>query len=287
MKKLFQFIIMTVLISVTANKLSAQFAYFLPNPPNVEDSLTLYVDVTQDPTCKKLVNDQNDIYIWRWLPKNPAIDNGTWGASLDELKMTRVSDNLFAYKAKLTDFYGVPAKQLYTDGIFFLAKEKNGGMGGDCSESGAEFKTSDIHLDIPAPVGTVAKVLSYPAVVDNDTLYTRPSDVFTIIYNNFVEDKPTMLNVNNMSLFPKVVGSDGKLYTPIVPAQIKNHPELEMKLVGSGVWQFSMIPEMFFKNYLPAGVVPKILRIQLVNLPFTTTDNSVDGEFIFKFKCDN
>ncbi len=287
MKKLFQILLIAVLTSMAASKLSAQFAYFLPNPPNVEDSTTLYVDLTLDPTCKKLVGTPNNLYIWHWLPKNPAIDNGTWGASLESLKMTKVSANLFSFKAKLTDFYGVPAKQLYADGIYFLAKEKNGGMGGDCSETGGEFKTSDIHLDIPAPVGTVAKVLSYPAVVTNDTLYTRPDDVFTIIYNNFVEDKVTMLNVTNMSIFPKIVGSDGKLYTPIPPAKIKDHPELVMKLVGSGIWHFSMIPEMFFKTYLPAGVKPKTLRIQLVNLPFTTTDNSVDGEFLFTFKCDN
>lgn len=287
MKRIVQIILLAVAFSITAFRASAQFAYFLPNPPNVEDSTTLYVDLTLDPTCKKLINDQNDLYIWRWLPKNPAIDNGTWAASLDYLKMKKVGDNLFSFKAKLTDFYGVPAKQLYADGIYFLAKEKNGGMGGDCSEAGGEYKTSDIHLDVPAPVGTVPKVKSYPAVVSNDTLYSRTDDVFTIIYNNFVEDKATMLNVTNMSLFPKVVGSDGKLYTPVPPAKIKDHPELAMKLVGTGTWQFSMIPEIFFKAYLPAGIKPKILRIQLVNLPFTTTDNSVDGEFIFKFKCDN
>lgn len=273
-----------LIISVKAN---AQFAYFLPNPANVEDSLTLYVDLSQDPTCTKLVNNQEQLYIWTWVPNDPLIGLGTWGSSNEELKMKNEGNNIWSYKMVPTTFYGVAPKVLYEKGIKFLAKRKNGGQGGDCSETGEEYKTSDISLNIPAPAGVVRKVLSYPDVVGKDTLLSRSDDVFTIIYNNFAEEKLTMQNIGNMAVYIRVLGTDGKQYIPIPLGQLINNPSIKMVNKGAGVWHFSMIPDIFLKSYLPAGVKAKRLRLQLVTLPLCGGDCSVDGEFNFNFKCDN
>ena len=266
---------------------SAQFAYFLPNPPNVKDSLTIYVDLSQDPTCTKLIGTQEQLYIWTWVPNDPLIGLGTWGNSNEALKMKNEGNNIWSFKMVPTEFYGVEDKVLYEKGIKFLAKKKNGGQGGDCSDAGGEFKTSDISLTIPAPAGVVKKVLSYPEVVEKDTLFTRSDDVFTLIYNNFVEEKLSMQNVSNMALYIRLLGSDGKNYTPIALGQLANNPQINMTNKGGGVWHFSMIPDRFFASYLPAGVKVKRLRIQLVTLPLCGGDCSVDGEYYFNFKCDN
>lgn len=286
MKKLIYILIIACILGKN-DKIFAQFAYFLPNPANVEDSLTLYVDLTQDPLCAGLVNTQEQLYLWSWVPNDPLITNGTWGSSNEDLKMKNEGNNIWSFKMVPTQFYGVDAKVFYEKGIYFLAKKKNGGQGGDCSATGGEFKTSDISLSIPAPAGVVRKVLSYPDVVGKDTLYSRSDDVFTLIYNNFAEDKLSMQNIGNMAVYLRVVGTDNKQYIPISLAQLTNHPEITMTNKGGGVWHFSIIPDRFLKNYLPSGVKAQRLRIQLVTLPLCGGDCSVDGEFNFNFKCDN
>ena len=168
-------------------------AWIDPPSPDVEDSVYLYIDVSQDPNCDILVGNMLPLYIWTWSPAQPDDKIGTWNESGADARMEQVDGDVWRIGMIPTEFYGVEAEEVYEKGICFLAKQQDGGIGGDCNIGGAEPKTTDVHVPVPSPFAAERKVYSFPDVVNADSLYTQLDDVFTLFYNNRIESKLTCL----------------------------------------------------------------------------------------------
>ncbi len=277
------FVIATVLIS---HSLSAQFAWVDPPVPDVTQELTVYVDVAQDPDCSNLASSTGPLYMWTWMPAGPAFTdgNGTWDNSNEEMVLTHEGGTLYSITFIPTDFYGVDADAVYENGISFLAKEKDGGGGGDCADGGGEFKTSDINLTIPSPFASVRKVFSVPDLFE-DSLYTNQDDIFTLAYNNSVEEKPSMQNIDEAFVYARVLGDNNTLYNVTSLSQVGNNPDLMMTNQGDGKFTFSIVPEEFYSDALPDGVGIKALQFQIITWPLCGSDCAVDGEFLYPYAC--
>ena len=266
---------------------TAQFAWFEPAVPDVTQEITIYVDTSQDPNCSSLTGNTEQLYLWTWMPAGPVFTdgNGTWGSSNEEMAMTNVDGDLWSYTLTPTEFYNLDADAVYENGFSLLVKRKDGGGGGDCSaETGEEFKTSDVVLAIPSPFSSTKKVFSVPEVVD-DSLYVSRGDVFSIVYDNNLEEKPSMIGVSSMWIYLRFLGDDGNTYNYASLSQIENTPELELTTSGNGKFYYSIIPADMAATVLPAGVELETIRCQLVTLPLCGSDCAVEGEFRFPYKC--
>lgn len=268
--------------------LEAQFAWIEPAVPDVNEEVTIYVDVAQDPVCSNLTNSAGPLYIWTWGPNDPTLadGNGSWGASNEALIMENVEGTIWSISFVPTELYGEDAAVIYEKGLDFLAKEKDGGSGGDCAEGGGEFKTSDIHLDINSPFALARKVYSIPDRFAGDTLLTKTDDAFSLFFDQKLEVKDSLVNADNFWLYYRIKGDDGNVYKYSNLSNIGDFPELALEDIGNGVYQFSCIPEDFVIDILPEGVEPVGLILQIVTLPLCGADCAVDGEYIYTFKCD-
>ena len=106
-------------------------------------------------------------------------------------------------------------------------------------------------------------------------MFSRVDDVFTLTYDNNIEEKPTMQNLEEAFVYPRVVGDDGSLYTVTSLSQVGNNPELRMATEGDGVFTFTVIPETFYQAALPDGVNIKTLQFQIIKWPLCGSDCAV------------
>jgi len=260
-------------------------AWIDPPAPDVEDSMFLYIDVSQDPNCDILVGGMQPLYIWTWSPAQPDGRIGTWNNSGADALMEQVDGDIWRIGMIPTEFYGVEAEEVYEKGICFLAKQQDGGIGGDCRIGGAEPKTTDVHVPVSSPFAAERKVFSFPNIVNADSLYTQLDDVFTLFYNNKIESKPSMQNLADAWVYFRIVGSDGQTYSVTPLNQIGTNPDLQMTNEGDGLFSFQVIPENFLEGVLPDGIQSARLRFQFITLPLCGSDCAVDGDFFFVIGC--
>ncbi len=261
------------------------FAWIVPAKPDVTDSVTIFIDVSKDPTCSSLIGTEEPLYMWAWGPSEPVPGNGDWNASNEAMKFKHVDGSIYSMTVIPTEFYNVDAATLYDRGLCFLAKQKDGGSGGDCAQGGEEFKTNDAHVVVQLPEDAVRKVFSFPDIIELDTVYSRTDDLFTLYYDQTIEEKETMQNVDNIWIYFRVVGDNGTTYKYTSLSKIGDNPELQMTEYESGKYRLSMIPEEWLSDILPEGVQISRLRFQFITLPLCGSDCAVDGDYFFSFKC--
>ena len=77
--------ILTFLLLGASLQLSAQKIWTDPvEYKTPEDSVTIFVDLTMM-DCDKLVGHPGPLYLWSWMPAEPLVGNGAWGASNTDL----------------------------------------------------------------------------------------------------------------------------------------------------------------------------------------------------------
>lgn len=135
MKKLKLFIVSILFL---ATSLSAQTAWIEPGPTtDVTTTCRIYVNLDKV-TNTSLAGLTGPFYMWTWLPfEFPASDsmaNGigaqAWKNSNEKLKMTLDASKgprVYYYEMIPTEFYRVPKGDVYSKGISFLVKPKDGG----------------------------------------------------------------------------------------------------------------------------------------------------------------
>lgn len=285
--RIFKYSFIIILLSFIYQNSFAQLAWIDPPEPDVREEVTLYVDVAQDPDCQKLATSEGPLYIWTWGPSGPTVENGngTWDNSNEAMVMTHEGGTLWSFTFVPDELYDVDNfKDIYKDGLDFLVKEKDGGAGGDCSAEGGEFKSSDIHLNIPSPF--VEPVYSIPDVIGDTAVFSRTDDIFTLIYDNKLEEKLSMIGATNLYVYPRGFDADGTQYIVTPLGGLGGDSRLQMIDNGNSIYSFSFIPDEFFFDVLPDGVSVETIQFQIVQLPLCGSDCAVDGEFVYKFTCD-
>lgn len=241
-----------LLIGISAKP---QAAWIEPENPDVTKPVRLYCDIskTTAASADNMKNNPNGpFYIWTWKPvEHPSghpLANGlgdkTWKNSNDALVMVKDDTkgaNVWYYEMIPTEFYGVAATEIYSKGIAFLVKPKDGGGWGD-----PDIKTEDFNITVEPPK------------LNRGTLYAVPQTVLqhkltSLIYDNPLELKETMKNLNEGDVFMHIVvtitdtvsGLTSKL-EPATFSRVTNLPQLQMKKMTDGRFKITMIPHRFF-----------------------------------------
>lgn len=232
-----------------------------------------------------------DLYVWTWKPAehpdgHPNV-NGLgaqpWKDSNPNLIMTNNFDGTFSWTIIPTDFYEVSASDVFNEDIHFLVKPIDGGGYGD-----PDVKSEDLVVPVDPPALPVTKVRSFPSIATGDSLVRIGSDdVFTLIYDNNYEEKPSMQGVNDLCVYVVATWTDylgtqnTTEYAPIT--QVGSQSELAMRDIGKGLFQFSFWPTRFFN--LPEGSVVRQLEFRVLRQNVTNSNDVSDGTFIYRLSC--
>lgn len=259
-----------------------------------------------DPTkpCKIMVNLNNtdnewgiieaaaggeDMYIWTWSPAEHEaghpLSNGTgsqaWKSSNEALKMTKEDDGIYSYVLTPTEFYEVDAAIVYDKDIKLLVKPKDGGGYGD-----PDVKTEDLVIIVDPPVGPVAKIEVFPAPYLEDTLLIKQDDVFTITYNNTVEEKVSMQGVTDLYLYAQAFDENETRYSLASNAKrVGDFPQLQMQNLGNGIFRKGIVPERFFT--IPDGVNIVRMEFIIVKPNLVNSDDTVEEQLIYYMNTGN
>ena len=241
----------------------AQKAWITPDPANLDDSITIWVDIKK---CERqqLAGTSDPLYMWTWSPKeHPAghpLNNGTWGASNEALRFTSAGNDIWFYRMIPTKFYECTKADLYSKGINLLLKKKDG----TGTVSGGEDKTEDITIKIDMPVSGPKKLYSFPGLVLKDTLSIAPDDVLSIIYDRNIETNDTLRDKSDFYCVVKArygAGAteffyfvDGDKLTAAEKNISGLVPQFMMKDIGGGKFRYSFIPSKVFESKNTQGL---------------------------------
>lgn len=287
MKKIL--LILSIVFS-TINLVNGQAAWIEPDPTIVTSTIRLYVDLDKlDPSLEHntlLKAHPGPFYIWTWSPfehptGSPKV-NGEgekpWKNSNEILKMTKddtKGPNVYYYEMIPTEFYEVSASDVYSKGISFLVKPKDGGGYGE-----PDVKSNDLVIPVSPPK------------LDKGTLYPFPSSILQnqltcIIYDNAIEKKVTMQNLadGDALLYIKATVEDTatSVTSTIEPSrflQLQNNPKLTMKKDASGKFKIYMIPNQFFN--IPAGSVLKEIELTVRKRSWAGGADQIDERVKYK-----
>ncbi len=270
MKKLVAILIGSFIFQMSVAQITIEPEEWLPC-----EEITLTIDISQG-DCDKLVGHEGPLYLWTWQPAGPVVGNGDWGNSNDEMELTNVGPNLWSITMVPTEFYGVSADDVYANGFAMLVKAKDGGSGGDCSSAGGEFKTSDITLEIAPPFKS-QKLFARPAAV-------FPEDVFTFYYDNTLETKESMQNLDEVYVYAAAI-SNGIEYPVSDMSVVGDNPNLRMSEESDGLFRLSIIPEMFFTG-VPAGQEIQQLLFIARKKVMNDLDDRVEEDAVIDLGCE-
>jgi hypothetical protein len=283
--------ILTLIIgfSLISAKVFGQANWIEPENPDVTKKIRIYVDLTKT-TNRSCADSTGPFYIWTWNPKEHPIGhpfvNGTgekaWQNSNDALKMTNDAAKgplVWYYEMVPTEFYEVPAADVYKKGISLLVKTKNGGGYG-----APDVKTEDLNFTIEPPK------------TDRGAIYSAPSsmalnEVANIMYDNNFELNDSMTNVSNDDLYAWVSASIKDTATSITRTfapssffNVASNPDLKLVKVDAKKYRLSFIPSKLFNVTSNKEVITQI-EVTVRRGNYTGPNDKSEAQPKLKFAC--
>lgn len=274
----------------------AQKAWITPDPPNLDDSITLWVDIKK---CdrQQLAGTTDPLYMWTWNPKEHPVghplNNGTWGNSNDALRFTSAGNDVYFYRMIPTKFYECTKADLYTKGISLLLKKKDG----TGSAAAGEDKTEDLIVKIEMPKTGPRKLYSFPGLALKDTLSTTSSEPLTIVYDRNLETNDTLKDKSDFYCVIKARygTSSTEFFYFIDPENMKAAdrqvaslvPQMQMKDMGNGKFSFTFIPDKLFdsKNTNKQKLLSVRYKVMRGNIRKTFDMTAELNEYWFNTVC--
>ncbi len=251
--KTIKYILSIAFMACLATIANAQKVWIDPEEPDVTAPVKIYIDLEKMENTS-LLNLDGPFYIWTWSPiehgaNSPKV-NGTgdkpWKSSNDVLKMTKDESKgakVWYYEMIPTEFYEVPASEVYAKGIKFLVKPKDGGGYGE-----PDLKTEDLSLTITAPKTERGIIYQFPSII-------LENELVNMIYNNPADTaNPGMkdLDADNAYMWMKMTAVDTVTNTTVTyqPSSFflaGNNEALKMtKDEATGMFSLTFIPREFF-----------------------------------------
>lgn len=283
--------ILTLIIgfSLISAKVFGQANWIEPENPDVTKKIRIYVDLTKT-TNRSCADSTGPFYIWTWLPKEHPVGhplrNGfgekEWQNSNDALKMTNDAAKgplVWYYEMVPTEFYEVPAADVYKKGISLLVKTKNGGGYG-----APDVKTEDLNFTIEPPK------------TDRGAIYSAPSsmalnEVANIIYDNNFELNDSMTNVSNDDLYAWVSASIKDTATSITRTfapssffNVASNPDLKLIKVDAKKYRLSFIPSKLFNVTSNKEVITQI-EVTVRRGNYAGPNDKSEAQPKLKFAC--
>jgi hypothetical protein len=265
---------------------AAQKAYVLPSPTDAEAEITLYVNINncedgvENNGLKAILESFPDtsVYIWTWQPAGPVAGNGEWNNSAEHQRMTKVGPGLYSITFVPTEYYGVESPALFSRGISFLAKLKNGnGVDGFPFEA----KTEDIHVDI-IPKLCEARICVFPELRNSD-------DFVSITYDNAKETLEGLQNMGPDECYFYIIGKVDMFtsYEIAAVADVLSHPELQVPAMpGTTKFRYTFIPEELFGDFLQPGEKLSEVWYYVVRQGFTYPPGPPPFEILSLLDCE-
>ncbi len=285
MKNIF---LLLLLISAFISNTNAQVVTSDPSDytnPNQEVKIIVNLDQL-DQTLEHVqlliadADSSKDLFIWTWKPiEHPAghpLANGigaqAWKNSNDTLKMTKEADHIYSYTMIPTEFYGVEAAAVFTEDIHFLVKPKDGGGYGE-----PDRKSTDLIFEVNPPNVEKEVVYCFPSKALQD-------DFIRIVYDNSRDTLTSMQNIlaGDCYIHLKAILTDGLTIQPSTFYQAGNNPDLEMKDIGGGSFEKTIIPEVFF-NLQEGQKIDQVIGVVLRK----STYNRVTKDLKIDMSCWN
>lgn len=283
--------ILTLIIgfSLISAKVFGQANWIEPENPDVTKKIRIYVDLTKT-TNRSCADSTGPFYIWTWLPKEHPVGhplrNGfgekEWQNSNEALKMTNDAAKgplVWYYEMVPTEFYEVPAADVYKKGISLLVKTKNGGGYG-----APDVKTEDLNFTIEPPK------------TDRGAIYSAPSsmalnEVANIIYDNNFELNDSMTNVSNDDLYAWVSASIKDTATSVTRTfapssffNVASNPDLKLVKVDAKKYRLSFIPSKLFNVTSNKEVITQI-EVTVRRGNYTGPNDKSEAQPKLKFAC--
>lgn len=275
-----KYIAISFSIVFAVSNAAAQKAY-LADPENFdpEAETKLMVDISKCDN-QNLLGNPGPLYMWTWNPAElPAADpnaNGSWSSSNTALEMTNEGGDIWSFTLIPTEFYKVDKGTVYAKDFSLLVKALDG------SDAGAgELKTEDLSISVDPPVVPAQVISGFPSVANSD-------DVFTIIYDNAVEEKVTLQNMGDneqLYILIELVLDDSSVVKPYSIFTLNTNPELLMTPKGDAKYYLTMVPELFFADVIPAGRSLQALDIKGLIRESYSPANQSNSALYFQFGC--
>jgi len=275
-----------------------------PSEPEPGLPLKVIVDLNQLDNSKdyiqNLIDDADaglDLYIWTWNPREhgPAhpLNNGSWDASNEALKMTKEAERVysFTFGPTIVDWYETDANEVYKNDVSFLVKPKDGGGFGN-----PDRKTDDITLAIDPPFFERNPFFGFP-------LQLNANDMFVLTYDRAKEDasKTEMKNAptDNIYIIARCVFSDETSFFAksiegrptngfTISNNAQDYPDLKMRYAGNDIFKKLIIPSEFFET-TPGGRNEGKTIITMdfivIALPFSGGDTRSNFTVEIDFRC--
>jgi hypothetical protein len=282
-------IINSILFICLSSFAMGQAAWIEPENPDVTQTVRLYVDLSKT-TNTSCADQPGPFYIWTWspveLPASSPKVNGTgdkpWKSSNDILVMTKDETKgakVWYYEMIPTEFYEVPASEVYSKGIKFLVKPKDGGGYGD-----PDLKTEDLIIPITPPKLTRSYIYQVPAII-------LPEEITTIFYDNPSDTNIGMKDLaeGDAYLWIKASGTDtisgaSVVYQPSSFFAAGDNPNLEMtKDNSTGRFYLTFSPSKFF-GFSPT-FKPKEIECTVRRKVYTGTADRTTDQPKIKIGC--
>jgi len=278
------------MFSLLAAKSFGQASWIEPENPDVTKKIRIYVDLTKT-TNRSCADSTGPFYIWTWNPKEHPLGhpfrNGfgekEWQNSNDALKMTNDVDKgplVWYYEMIPTEFYEVPAADVYKKGISLLVKTKNGGGFGE-----PDVKTEDLVFNIAPPK------------TDRGSMFAVPSDmiqneVVNLIYDNAKELNDSMKNLaisEELFMWVNATITDTataaiRTFAPTTFFTLDQNENLKMVRDLNGNYRLSFIPIKMFNLTSNNEIITQIELIVRRKL-YTGPKDRSDSQPKIKFGC--
>lgn len=265
----------------------AQATWLEPADAAADDTVKLYVDLTQTSNEWGIVEvaaGGEDMYVWTWKPAEHPLGhplrNGLgdkeWKESNEALKMTKESEGIYYYEMVPTEFYEVDANTVYAEDFHFLVKPKDGGGYGD-----PDIKTEDLLIKIDPANCDIRKVGTFPDAINADGVLPMTGDeVMVFIYDNKLEEKPTMQNLTeDLFIYARGTTKNGQSVRVETLRNVSENAGLQMVEVGDGVYHWYLIPNQMYKDVVGSGDTIKTLSLQIIQRGAQNSDQIVEGTF--------
>jgi hypothetical protein len=269
--------ILSLCLSVILGLSASAQVTTIPEKIDPNDSVVLIVDLKlMDNSIEHVQNLIDDatagmgVFIWTWnpyeFPAGHPKRNGTgsqeWKSSNDTLEMTDMGDLVYKYvfKPSIAEWYETDAATVYSRGLSFLVKPKDGGGYGD-----PDRKSDDINIAVDPPATERDPAWMFPARPELD-------DIITITYENSREDTTYLqdLQAGDVYLYMECTTTDGTVHRVSNYFQTPSNPDLEMPYVEEGIFRMRFSPRQRFG--LPADAQVEAWNFRL------RTNGPVDGK---------
>lgn len=239
-----------------------------------DDSVMFKIDIKACTNQSLLNHDPEDVYLWTWNPKESGRpvewEQGSWGSSNPNLKMKYLGDNVWGFKMKPTEFYGMTAAEIYGKVVVDANKGLKGNFYMLAKAKDGSAQSEDLAVLIVPPV-SARKVQMFPDKVKNsigeltDTAFVQMDDALTLFYDKSLEASTTLQAVTEFSVVAEGLLTNGSTVRVSLLKDVGSNEKLKMKLTSTtDLYRFSFIPNALFKDVIPAGQSLASLQLRIV-----------------------